>query len=91
MSSSCSHTNRALPMIPPPLRLDKIVEVVREGQTRRAPIERVADLVTGYFVPVITLLAILTWVVWLSLGLGGALPESYLDIDSGGWGKFLPL
>ena len=68
-----------------PLRLDKIVEVVREGQTRRAPIERVADLITGYFVPIITLLAILTWAVWLSLGLSGTLPESYLDTHVGGW------
>lgn len=88
MSSSCNLANYGLPVIPPPLRLDKIVEVVREGQTRRAPIERVADLITGYFVPVITLLAILTWVVWLSLGLSGALPESYLDIHIGGWSKF---
>lgn len=67
------------------LRLDKIVEVVREGQTRRAPIERVADLITGYFVPIITLLAIITWVIWLSLGLNGFLPNSYLDIHTGGW------
>ena len=70
------------------LRLDKIVEVVREGQTRRAPIERVADLITGYFVPVITLLAVITWVTWLSLGLNGFLPKSYLDIHTGGWSKF---
>jgi Cu+-exporting ATPase len=72
-------------------RLDKIVEVVREGQTRRAPIERVADLITGYFVPIVTLLAILTWVIWLSLGLSGVLPESYLDIDMGGWSKLTSL
>ncbi|KAH9844171.1 heavy metal translocatin [Rhodofomes roseus] len=65
--------------------LDHVVKVVREGQTRRAPIERVADMITGYFVPVVTLLAIITWVVWLGLGLGGALPPSYLDIDIGGW------
>jgi len=75
-------------MISLPLRLDKIVEVVREGQTRRAPIERVADLITGYFVPVVTLLAVTTWVIWLSLGLSGVLPKSYLDIQTGGWGKF---
>lgn len=43
------------------------------------------DVLTGYFVPVITLLAILTWVVWLSLGLSGILPQSYLDIPIGGW------
>ncbi|KLO08815.1 heavy metal translocatin, partial [Schizopora paradoxa] len=65
--------------------LDQIVKVVREGQTKRAPIERLADVLTGYFVPVITLLAILTWVIWLSLGFGGALPQRYLDIPVGGW------
>ncbi|KAI0053619.1 heavy metal translocatin, partial [Auriscalpium vulgare] len=65
--------------------LDHIVDVVRDGQSRRAPIERVADILTGYFVPVVTLLAILTWVIWLSLGLSGAIPRSYLDKDVGGW------
>jgi len=84
----CSSTIRVILMILLPHRLDKIVEVVREGQTRRAPIERVADLITGYFVPVVTLLAVITWVIWLSLGLSGVLPMSYLDIETGGWGKF---
>lgn len=69
--------------------LDHVVKVVREGQTRRAPIERMADLLTGYFVPVVTLLAVTTWVIWLGLGLGGVLPQSYLDIDVGGWSTFL--
>lgn len=90
MSSSCSLKVYGLLTVVP-LRLDKIVEVVREGQTRRAPIERVADLITGYFVPIITLLAILTWAVWLSLGLSGTLPESYLDTHVGGWSKFSSL
>ena len=70
-------------------RLDRIVEVVREGQTRRAPIERVADLLTGYFVPVVTLLALTTWVIWFSLGQSGTLPANYLDIPIGGWRKML--
>ena len=61
--------------------------MVREGQTRRAPIERVADLLTGYFVPVVTLLAILTWIIWLVLGVSGALPADYLDIEVGGWSE----
>uniref|UniRef100_D8PPD2 HMA domain-containing protein n=1 Tax=Schizophyllum commune (strain H4-8 / FGSC 9210) TaxID=578458 RepID=D8PPD2_SCHCM len=65
--------------------LDNIVKVVREGQTRRAPLERVADQITGYFVPVITLLAVITWLVWLILGFSGALPQDYLDIEVGGW------
>ena len=65
--------------------LDQIVNVVREGQTKRAPVERVADILTGYFVPVITLIATSTFVIWFGLGQGGALPESWRDINTGGW------
>lgn len=65
--------------------LDQIVKVVREGQTKRAPIEQIADVLTTYFVPVITLVAILTWLVWLILGLSGVIPDNYLDVTSGGW------
>ena len=65
--------------------LDQIVEVVREGQTKRAPVERVVDILTGYFVPVITLIAISTFVIWFGLGQGGILPESWRDDDTGGW------
>lgn len=65
--------------------LDQIVAVVREGQTKRAPVERVVDIVTGYFVPVITALAIITFVIWLSLGESGALSHNYLGRQQGGW------
>ncbi|KAH9210270.1 E1-E2 ATPase-domain-containing protein [Leptodontidium sp. 2 PMI_412] len=65
--------------------LDQIVKAVREGQTRRAPMERIADTLTGYFVPFVTLIAITTWLVWLGLGLSGTLPEDYLGHDQGGW------
>ena len=65
--------------------LDRIISVVREGQARRAPIERVADLLTSYFVPVVTLIAISTWLIWLILGVTGALPGEYLDVAVGGW------
>lgn len=65
--------------------IDQIVNTVRDGQLRKAPIERTADKLTSYFVPVITVLAILTWIIWLSLGLGGKLPDRFLDSDVGGW------
>ncbi|RYP10822.1 hypothetical protein DL764_000444 [Monosporascus ibericus] len=65
--------------------LDQIVNVVREGQTKRAPIEQIADVMTSYFVPVITLIAILTWIIWMSLGLSGRIPSGWLDVSSGGW------
>ena len=65
--------------------LDTIVSVVREGQAKRAPIERFADTVTSYFVPVITALAITTFLMWFCLGQSGMLPERYLQGARGGW------
>ena len=68
--------------------LDQIVKVVREGQTKRAPVEQIADKLTTYFVPVVTLIAILTWVIWMSLGFSGRIPGHFLDVSSGGWVAF---
>ncbi|KAI2607974.1 heavy metal translocatin [Hypoxylon sp. NC1633] len=68
--------------------LDKIVNIIREGQTKPAPMEKLADLLTAYFVPFITLIAILTWLTWLSIGVSGAVPGDYLDVSSGGWVVF---
>lgn len=65
--------------------IDQIISVIREGQTRRAPVERVVDLVTGYFVPIITALAILTFLIWFCLGQSGAVSQIYLDQQRGGW------
>ena len=65
--------------------LDQIINVVQDGQTRRAPVERLADILTGYFVPVITLIAILVWLVWFALAMTGTLPDDYLDVKTGSW------
>lgn len=65
--------------------LDQIIDAVRQGQIRRAPIERVADAITGIFVPVITLIAILDWIIWLSFGVYGKLPEDWMDNNVGDW------
>lgn len=65
--------------------LDNIVNTVRDGQMNKAPIEKSADVLTSYFVPLITFLAILTWIVWFSLGYFGFIPESYRDNEVGGW------
>jgi Cu+-exporting ATPase len=65
--------------------LDHIIDAVREGQTRRAPVERVADTITAHFVPFVTLVATLTWVVWLVLGTSGAIPKDWRDEEAGGW------
>ncbi|MEO8572296.1 MAG: heavy metal translocating P-type ATPase [Chloroflexota bacterium] len=48
--------------------LAKIIRLVSEAQGSRAPIQRLADLVTGYFVPAVLGLAALTFVVWFLFG-----------------------
>ena len=48
--------------------LAKIVRLVSEAQGSRAPIQRLADVVTGYFVPAVLGLAVLTFVVWFVAG-----------------------
>ena len=65
--------------------LDQIVDIVRECQTKPAPMARIADVMTSYFVPAITLIAILTWIIWMSLGLSGRIPADWLHVNSGGW------
>jgi len=48
--------------------LAQIVRMVSEAQRSRAPIQGVADTVSGYFVPIVILIAVITFVVWALAG-----------------------
>jgi Cu+-exporting ATPase len=65
--------------------LDQIIAAVREGQTRRAPVEQVADTITSHFVPFVIAVAITTWLIWLVLGTTGGIPKSWKNEGAGGW------
>ena len=48
--------------------LAQIVQMVSEAQRSRAPIQRLADKVSGYFVPAVLLAAAITFVLWAWIG-----------------------
>ncbi|MFW2828395.1 heavy metal translocating P-type ATPase [uncultured Sphingomonas sp.] len=48
--------------------LARIVSMVAEAQRSRAPIQAVADRISGWFVPLVVLIAALTFVIWNLLG-----------------------
>lgn len=48
--------------------LSQIVQMVAEAQRSRAPIQRMADKVSGWFVPVVMLVAVLTFISWMVWG-----------------------
>ncbi len=50
--------------------LAKIIKLIRDAQSSKAPIARLADEVSGYFVPIVIGIAVLTFVVWMLIGLG---------------------
>ena len=51
--------------------LSKIIKLVEDAQGSKAPIARMADIITGYFVPIVIALAVLAGIAWLIAGQSG--------------------
>ncbi|KAF7588133.1 hypothetical protein BBP40_006133 [Aspergillus hancockii] len=66
-------------------QLSQIVKLVQDAQTSRAPIQRMADLVAGYFVPGIISLGLITFFGWMVMShLLPNPPKIFLSDDNGG-------
>jgi len=50
--------------------LAQIIKLVEQAQGSKAPIQRVVDQVSAYFVPAVILLALVTFTIWLVMGAG---------------------
>lgn len=51
--------------------LSSIIRMVSEAQSSKAPIQRLADVISSYFVPVVLVLAVVTFAVWYVIGPAG--------------------
>lgn len=57
--------------------LSQIVDLVKKAQTSRAPIQKIADQISSVFVPIVLIIAVLTFAIWYVL-LGAALTTALM-------------
>ncbi|MDP3964858.1 MAG: heavy metal translocating P-type ATPase [bacterium] len=81
MNSSGSFEMRAT-VVGENTKLSRIVQMVREAQGSRPPIQKLVDTISSYFVPIVIALSIITFIAWIIFGPEPSLPRALVSMIS---------
>ncbi len=59
--------------------LAQIIAIVQQAQSSKAPVQRLVDKAAGVFVPVVAIIALVTFVLWVAIGGWNALPQAIMS------------
>ena len=59
--------------------LAQIIAIVQQAQSSKAPVQRLVDKAAGVFVPVVAIIALVTFVLWVVIGGWNALPQAIMS------------